>query len=74
MLSFTTIITQYCFSFFLLFNTATQQSTVDSAMEKQTGKGDEERRTMTDGKEEQGEARDADEQDKAGEMKKRERL
>ena len=32
-------------------------------------KGDEERRTMMDGKEEQGEARDADEQDKAGEMK-----
>ena len=32
--------------------------------------GDEERRTMTDGKEVQGEARDADEQDKAGEMKK----
>ena len=34
-------------------------------------KGDEERRTMTDGKEEQGEAREADEQDKAGEMKKK---
>ena len=36
-----------------------------------SGKGDEERRTMTDGKEEQGEAREADEQDKAGEMKKK---
>ena len=47
-----------------------EQTVVTRASEK----GDEERRTMTDGKEEQGEARDADEQDKAGEMKKRERL
>ena len=44
-----------------------EQTVVTRASEK----GDEERRTMTDGKEEQGEARDGDEQDKAGEMKQK---
>ena len=44
-----------------------EQTVVTRASEN----ADEERHTMTDGKEEQGEARDADEQDKAGEMKKR---
>ena len=43
------------------------QTVVTRASEK----GDEERRIMTDGKEVQEEAREADEQDKAGEMKKK---
>ena len=46
------------------------QTVVTRASEK----GDEERRIMMDGKEVQEEAREADEQDKAGEMKKKKGL
>ena len=48
-------------------NTEEDQTVVTRASEKR----DEERRTMTDGKEVQEEAREADEQDKAGEMKQK---